>query len=369
MISILWRYLAGSFLRIFLFCLTSFVTVLLVMRLEEIARFASAGAPLGKVLLFTFYQIPYILPIAIPISCLIAAFLLFYRMSISQELTSLRAAGISLQMISTPFLFLSAIFMMLNFIVSAELAPLMRSHSKELILQTTTTNPLVLLQKDSLIKFKRAYIDMRSSSSVGNATDVLFIAKNTSTKKLSLMTAKELEVDKGDLKGKQVSFISSLDPKMSDRFDHLVIENQAEMTTAADGLSQFWEDAQWQLQQDYLPLRLLFAKEFVEQGTLFSRFDKAQVEFARRFSLAIATITFTMIGLSFGLQINREPSKKSILWAIGLTLAFLVVFIAAKSLKTMPCLAFSLYLLPHPLIVLFCMYIFNRSAQGVVQSR
>lgn len=339
--------------------------MLLVMRLEEIARFASSGAPLGKTLLFTFYQIPYILPIAIPISCLIAALLLFYQMSASQELTSLRAAGIGLGSISAPLILTSVLLMIGNFIVSAELTPLMRAHSRELVLQVTASNPLVLLQKDALIKFKRAHLDMRTSSAVGKASDVLFVAKNTSTGKLGVMIAKELDVVKGDLRGKQVSFISSLDPKVPGRFDHLVIENQAEMTTAAAGLSQFWEDAQWQLHEDYLPLRLLFAKESVGYGGPFSRLAKPQVEFARRCSLALATITFTMIGLSFGVQISRHPGKRSIIYAIGLSLFFLITFIAARSFKSTPLLALALYLIPHLLILSFCIHALRRSSRGV----
>ena len=352
-------------MRVFILSMTSFISVLVVMRLEEIARFASASSSWSTVILFTFYQIPYILPIAIPISALIAAFLIFYRMSGSQEITSLRSAGISLGNLMAPLIFLSTLLAASNFLISAELVPFVRGKSKKLVFEAVASNPLILLQKDALIQFKQAYLDMRASSSSGKASDVLFIAKNASNERLGLMVAKELDVKQGDLCGKQVSFISSLDPKIPSSFDHLIIENQTEMTTATAGLSQVWEDAQWQLQDDYLPLRFLLAKESVERGSIFHRFSKSHVEFAKRYSLSLATITFTFIGLCFGLQIGRNPHRKTIIWASCLAAGFLIAFLAAKSLKSVPKAAFLLYLLPHPLLALISILHFQRRARGV----
>lgn len=362
---ILWRYLLRGYFQIFALCVTAFICVLLVMRLEEIARFAALGAPWGKVLLFAFYQIPYILPIALPISCLIACSLLFQKMSHSHELTALRAAGCSVRAIATPLLLASGFLALFNVVLSCEIAPRIRSCSKELVMQITASNPLVLLQKDSLIKLRGSYLDMHASPAPGAAEDVLFITKNASNGRLGLMIAKDLRVEGGELRGNEVTFISSLDPKTPNSFDHLVIENQKEMTTAAAGLSQFWEDAHWQMHEDYLSLRALLAREKVERQGLPPRIGKLHAELARRLSLSVAIITFTMIGLSFGMQISRTRSKKGIIWSIGLAAAFLFVFVAAKSLKSSPALAVMLYLIPHPLILLLCLRSFKRINQGV----
>ena len=70
---ILWRYLLGNYLRILCLCFLSFIAVLLILRLDEIAHFATLGPEGQPLLRFIAYQIPYILPIALPISSLIAA--------------------------------------------------------------------------------------------------------------------------------------------------------------------------------------------------------------------------------------------------------------------------------------------------------
>ncbi len=362
---ILWRYLLRNYFQIFFLCVSSFISVLLVIRLEEIARFASLGASWSSILLFALYQIPYILPIAIPVSCLIAAILLSQKMSQNHELTSLRAAGLSIKTILSPLFSAAILLGLINFAFSSEIAPRARSQSKELVLSMTTQNPLALLQKDTMIKLKRAYFDMRAFSSEGKAEDVVFIAKNSSNGRLGLMLAKELSVENQQLCGKQVTLISSLDPKVPNRFDHLVIENQAEMKTAADGLSRFWEDAQWQMHDDYLPLRLLLAKEKVERGSLLSRIGKPHVELIRRLTLGLASFTFTAIGLASGIQIGRSQTKKGVIGAIILSTAFLLIFIVSKSLKTFPLTALILYVIPHPFLLFFCFKWLRRFERGI----
>ena len=65
-----------------------------MLRFKDIARFAALSADGVKTGLFVLYQFPHILPIAIPISALIASFLLFQRLSKTYELTALRASGV-----------------------------------------------------------------------------------------------------------------------------------------------------------------------------------------------------------------------------------------------------------------------------------
>ena len=65
---IIWRYLLRSYFQVLALSVSSFIAILLVLRFQEIARFASSGTAQLKVLLFTLLQIPYILPIAIPVS-------------------------------------------------------------------------------------------------------------------------------------------------------------------------------------------------------------------------------------------------------------------------------------------------------------
>src|SRR3989338_5815947 len=104
-LPILWRYLLRNYFQVFGLCVSSFVAILLVLRFQEIAHYASSGMGKSFILLFTLLQVPYILPIAIPVSCLIAAILLLQRLSYAQELTAFRACGLGLKPILAPLIY------------------------------------------------------------------------------------------------------------------------------------------------------------------------------------------------------------------------------------------------------------------------
>ena len=364
---IIWRYLLRSYFQVLALSVSSFIAVLLVLRFQEIARFASSGTAKLKVLMFALLQIPYILPIAIPVSCLITAMLLFQRLSKTHELTALRTCGLGLKPITTPLIFAGLFLSLLNLTISCEIAPRCRALSKELIYQTVAANPLFLFQKESLVKLKNAYIDMKVLKSGKYAEDVVFAIKNSSNNRLTLMVAKDLSLRGELLKGEQVTLISSIDPKKGEGFDHLVIENQAVMDTKASSLSQYTQSADWDATYEYQSLRKILAREALEKEhhSLFSVGRGAQLELARRFSIAFAAFTFTLIGVAFGMQISRNRSKKGIVCAIALACFYLICFVMAKSLKHCPMLSSLMFLLPHPLIILICLRSLKSVTRGV----
>ncbi len=361
---ILWRYLLRSYFQVLILCVTSFISVLLVLRFQDIARFATSGAPKLKILFFTLLQVPHILPIAIPVSCLIAAMLLFQRLSHTQELTALRTCGFGLKTIATPLLFAGFFLTVVNFSIASEISPQCRSKSKQLIFEMAAANPLFLLQKESLIKLKNAYYDIGVLKANRYAEDLLFVVKNTSSGRMTIMSAKELSL-KGDLlKGQQVTFISSVDPKNEKGFDHLVIENQAEMNTKAANLTPFLQTVDWTTSHEFLSSRMILALDFAKKGHFFLS-KSAQVELAKRLSISIAAFTFTLIGLAFGMQISRNRSKKGTVWAISLACLYLICFIAAKSFRHSPAISTAILLLPHPIIILLCLKSMKSIQRGV----
>ena len=364
---IIWRYLLRSYFQVLALSVSSFIAILLVLRFQEIARFASSGTAQSKVLLFTLLQIPYILPIAIPVSCLITAMLLFQRLSKTHELTAFRTCGLGLKPITTPLIFAGLFLSLLNWTISCEIAPRCRAYSKELIYQTAAANPLFLLQKESLVKLKNAYIDMKVLKSGKYAEDVIFAIKNSSNNRLTLMIAKELSLRGDLLKGEQVALISSVDPKKGQGFDHLVIENQAVMDTKAANLSQFTQNADWNATYEYQPLRAILARESIEKKheSIFSIGRSAQLELSRRLSISLAAFTFTLIGVAFGIQIGRNRSKKGMICAIGLASFYLVCFVIAKSLRHSPALSCLIFLAPHPLIILLSLRSLKSINEGV----
>ncbi|PWU13167.1 MAG: hypothetical protein C5B45_06555 [Chlamydiae bacterium] len=345
---ILWRYLLRNYFQVFFLCVSAFISVLLVLRFQEIARFITSEASFSKIALFSLYQIPYILPIAIPISCLISSLLLFQKLSYHQEITALRTIGLSLQNLVIPILSSGFLLVLLNATIAFELAPICRSKARLLIYETVTSNPLFILQKQSPVKLKNMYIDLQVSRGAKSAEDIIVALKNSSNNRLCLFSFKNLSLVDEELEGNTISYISSFDSKKEYGFDHLMIENQDHMKIKAIQLGQFMQHTNWLSHHDYLTLRMLLAKKSLEAHPKMPK--KILIEIVKRISIAFAAFTFTLIGTCLGLQVGRNQSKKKTLWAISLAAFFMLCFIIAKSMYPNALLAISLLLIPHPLI-------------------
>ena len=366
---ILWRYLLRNYFQVLFLCVLAFVSILLVSRSQDIARFASSGAPIKSVLLFTFLQIPHILPLAIPIACLIATILLFQKLSHTHELTAMRACGLGIKTIISPLLLAGAVFSVINFSIISELAPQCRIITKKLTYEMTAVNPLFLFQKGTLVKIKDTFVDMKLLRMGKRAEDVIFIINNKSHDRLNLVVAKEFSLDGDQLKGENVALISFVDSKIEDGFDHLVIENQTTMSTKASNLSQFIQNTDWYSNYDFLPLRMVLVKNKDDKTRVRSRDhlskNRGDLEICKRVSLGLAAFTFTLIGIGFGMDIGRNRSKKGIFWAIGLAAFFLICFVTAKSWRHTPYICYLVYFLPHPIIIGLSWHALKRVSKGV----
>jgi lipopolysaccharide export system permease protein len=360
---ILWRYLVRSYLQVFTLCVLSFIAVLFVMRFQDIAQFAALNSDPLSILLFSLYQVPYLLPDAIPIACVIASMLLFQRLSQHGELTALRAAGCGLKTILFPLLAASALLSLLNFTVISEVAPRTKFLAKELSYKMMSANPFYIFNKISEGQLTNAYVDMRQFRGGKRAKDVLLIMNNHSNGRLGIVTAKDLMIEGDTLVGKDVTIISSVDSKMADNFDHLVIENQTTMSTKAENLSNLLRDGDWHMGIEYLPLRMILAKAAPKQDNFFT--SSIGVEIARRISISLTPFVFTLMGAAFGMEIGRRHTKKGILWAVTLSAFYLACFVGAKSMKHSPWAAWGCFFLPFPIILFLAFRSLKNVTRGV----
>lgn len=347
---VLWRYLGQGFFRIFALSIGSFISILLVSRFKEIARFAALSADWGKTTIFFAYQVPLILPIAIPISALIASLFLFQRLSRTFELTALRSSGISLSSLLTPVLFISLALSVFNFSFCSEISPYCRRESKSLLYYETTTNPLLLLQRQNLVRVKRSFVKMKVEEEGKSAKDLYLITHNPSNERLSLVSAKKLHVGNSEtensLIGENVAVITHLRSESGDTFDPLVLENQSSMATDAASLSSSLKKNRPRLEPAALEFPLLKIRS--ENGGKAGK--KARVEMLRRVSLSLSVFSFTLLGSAFGIELGRKMNRKNLLAVLSLALCLIMSYLFGKELKGHPLTAIFILFLPHLLI-------------------
>lgn len=103
--TILTRYIAATYLRVFGLCLASFIAIYLVIDfLEKIGRFLRTDPQWIHILQFFLYKIPEIVTQVTPLAVLMATLLALGILSRNSEIIAMRSCGVSLSRISAPIL-------------------------------------------------------------------------------------------------------------------------------------------------------------------------------------------------------------------------------------------------------------------------
>jgi len=379
---ILWRYLILQYLKVLILCVLAFIAILLTLRLDEIAHFATLGPEGIYILYFTLYQIPYLLPIALPISALISSIILIQRLSQSQELTALRASGLALRDILSPLLLVSVFLAMADFYVVSELAT--NSHLATSVIKNElrSVNPLLLLSNKHLMKMKGIYYDTMGSSRMGeSASEIVIAMPNKNNSRVNILIAENLEASTTNFKGEGVTLISSLKGDKGEDYDQLMLENIGQTTTSIKDFSQMIQKKVWTLNNDHLRMSLLKVrlrddletKEIaIAEGKPLSEIKQVQrsinriyTELIRRFSIAIAVFTFTLLGASCGISVSRSRSSKGVIFVIVLGTLYIAAYFSAKGIDHLFVASTLFYIVPHILIVGVSFWMLRRAAKGV----
>lgn len=367
-IPVLWRYVSSHYLKIFLFSTLALVLCLLTLRLEEIAHFASIDPSGSYIAPFVLYQIPYILPIAIPLSTLISSMVLVQSLSATHEISAMRALGYSLKSIFAPILFLAALISALNFYIVSEVATMTHRQTNLLKTELRSINPLLLLHNKHLLRVKGVFFDALGPSKMGElASDVVVAFPGKNNGRMTLFIAKKLETQGEQFSGEYLTILST--PGASDK---LLIENIGETHSEMEDFSDLLQKKVWNLNDDYLGFKYLSLRLQELRNTPqddLKKSAKAETkilsEMARRVSLGIAPFTFTLMGLSFGLTIGRRESRRGVIWVTALAALFLTTFFLAKGADTRLAATLALYFVPHLIVVAASLYNLRRMSLGI----
>jgi len=283
-------------------------------------------------------------------------------MSSSLELTALRASGIGLSPITYPILVCALILSLLNFTIVSELTPIARTKAKNLIYKIASENPLIALQKDSILDVRTVEFDVKSLHLGKKAKEVLCVFRQGSSDRIGIFTAKELSVNGDFIQGTSISILSSAPSENEEGYDHLIIENQKTMQSNKSIATQTLFSSDWFAREDLFSFKHLLEKCKTESSLLTSG---CFLELIRRSSLGFCPFTFTLLGIAFGTTIGRYRRKMAVLSAFSWAAAIMVCFVALKTVQKSPVICFLLYSIPQTLALLYSLKSLSLSSKGV----
>lgn len=143
---ILTRYMLKAHVGPFLFSLFALTSILFV---NTVARryqdLAGKGLPLSVILEVFYLSLPHILALTLPMAVLVAALYAFAQMTSDNEITALKASGVSLVRLLTPLVVVAAMFAGFMIWFNDRLLPETNHQLKNLIADVTSKTPTLQL--------------------------------------------------------------------------------------------------------------------------------------------------------------------------------------------------------------------------------
>ncbi len=133
-LSILDRYILTQVLEIFIMGIVIFTSIIFASDtfITLIKQITLYGIPFNIALMIVLLNLPQVMVMAIPMSVLFSTVMTLNRLSLSSEITVMRACGISLSRIAKPIFIFATAMALLTFIVNETVVPITNSQSKTL---------------------------------------------------------------------------------------------------------------------------------------------------------------------------------------------------------------------------------------------
>ncbi len=365
----LYRYLLGQVLATLMMSIMVCAGVLLLSNaLKDITIMLQNGAAtMGMIGQALVLLIPFVLVFALPLGLLAAVLLVFGRISADQELTAIRANGISLVSLVSPVILLGICLSVFSAWLNMEVGPRARVAYKRLLIDQGMRDPLALLQEGRFITEFPDHIIYLGRNREGVLEDLWVYHLQDDKVDWRVQAAKgKLVVDpeKREVYFELQNFQGvTYDPKKEDAPESSAITNtvgaatmEAHSLETPDLLKDL---SHWQpfigsegttpiIKLDELLKRatqkpglgqmtfgeLLEERKFLERAG----FNPSPVQFHinRQISFSFACLGFVLVGIPLGIRAHRRETTVGIFLAVILMVVYYSFIVLAQALETQP---------------------------------
>lgn len=326
---LIWKLLIFRYLKLICFGSIFFILISIIGSFQEIASLIAKKVPLSIVVKLSIYQIPYLLPIIIPCSCLMSSFHLFKQLSLNNQITFLRASGASCSLIILPLILVSLFFSLLNFYIISELSSICRSKTCEEIASLGLSTPKILLESIQKSKKEHVCIITKDISNKQFTDMIIIIKRSDSILDLCLLDQVISDTKNDSFSAENVTIISQTKTTNPEFY----IENTKYIHAPNIISSLLIQNKRIKNQKDYLCWKELYnkAKMHTQQNNVkfFSKINNNifLTEIIRRLGLSLFCTTCTFSGIVIGTAYSRFTKKnKSLLFILPiLSISLLII--------------------------------------------
>ena len=356
-------YLTRQVLTSLLLTVAVFTFVLLLGNLlrEILTLLVNRQASLSVVAQAIGLLIPFVWAFSLPMGMLTATLLIFGRFSADQELTAVRASGVSLLSLISPVLLMSLALCAVSAMVNMEIAPRCRVAYNSLLFNVRAQLANAQLPEDQFIKDFPGYIFYtRKNDRKGNLQDVMVFILENGTNGIGGTTIRaprgKLEVDTPN---KQIK-LHLYDAKLllvSDKretpasFEDYMLPFDLNPTAKANSkpkiddmtFGQLWAELDDWERRAKAPASLgrltaeqLKAKKNQLEQEIKDVTTPIRFHLHRQVAFSFACFGFTLVGIPLGIRMHRRETNVGIGIALLLVAVYYSFIVVGQSLITHP---------------------------------
>ena len=323
-------------------CMSVFIVIFGVMgaRTLKIFEAIARGVPISDAMLALYYFMPMSLTITIPVGMLVATMLVFGRMSANNEITAMRACGISILQIISPLIVLSFLLSCFCLFLQLELGPRYAEKAAKLLKSIAITRPLSIIQPGTPINYQGSSIyigDVIDKTRIKDIQIFQFDKKEKYLKKDITAASGKIMVDK-----KKQLLIVQL-------FDASIVQYSKKKSRPDRTFTEKFElildygkkanDIKIGKSLDALTYKEIFGRIIMyrKRGMPTLRLE---MKLNQRLALGLAPIAFLLLGLPLAIRTSRRETSVGLIISVGMAGVYFISIMIFD--------AFSMYPKIHP---------------------
>ncbi|MBC8206929.1 MAG: LptF/LptG family permease [Kiritimatiellales bacterium] len=355
---ILNRYILFDYLILFLTALGLITFVMTVGAMIKAVDLMSRGISPMLIAQFFFQNIPYILSFSMPISVLFAALLLFGRLSMDNEISAMKACGLSLWRLVAPLIVLSVFLTGICMYINCEVAPNAKYANKKLLHSAGVEEPINLLEEGRFIKdFPGLMIYVgRKNGNVVKDVVAYELADDGQIKRSVRAQQGDIETDNANrlvtvkLYDVRMEMPDAEDPHDVSKTTYV---NAEYYPIKLDFDELLKSGSNLRRKPSYMNMALLLdhirnvERDFPMLTAENQAIQRSRLVFEanRRVSVAIACFSFLLIGIPLGVKSHRKETSTGMVMSLAIVFAYYIFIVIAEALADYPGL--------HPNLILW----------------
>ena len=329
-------YVTKSFLSTFLMAIGILTFGMTGARLVKVFEYVSNGVPISVAGNFILDIMPIALAFTIPWATLVSIMLIFGRMSADNEITAMRACGISVLQIISPILIMTFGLTCLCLYLQLDVGPRYLGKASSLIKTVGVNQPLSIIEAGIPVEFEsfRIYVDekvggnrikdiqvfkwssdgKRLEQDVTAASGIIETDKEQQTLNIILENATIMAYEKNSDNPRR-----SFSKRVEFAIDYGRKFNQL----------QIGKKAKYMTYREIFATSILDAKRGIDTGRL-------ETELNQRVAMALSPIAFFLLGMPLAIRTSRRETSIGLFLSVILAGIYFGAVLTSDALQARP---------------------------------